>query len=260
MHIRPLGRTGLEVSVLGFGAFKIGRNQGIKYQQGYELPDDPQVDRLMATVRGLGISYIDTAPAYGTSEERLGRVLAPDLDEVVISTKVGETFQDGVSQFDYSPESTRASVERSALRLGRDVLDVVLVHSDGNDLPIQDSSGVVETLLALKAEGRVRAIGFSGKTTEGAFRSLEWADVLMVEFHIEDRSHEEVIREAHHRGIGVVVKKGLASGQLPASEAIGFVLAQPGVSSLIVGSLDEGHLRENAERAESTVAAMRAQS
>jgi len=89
---------------------------------------------------------------------------------------------------------------------------------------------------------------------------LEWADVLMVEFHIEDRSHEEVIREAHHRGIGVVVKKGLASGQLPASEAIGFVLAQPGVSSLIVGSLDEGHLRENAERAESTVAAMRAQS
>ena len=252
MHIRPLGRTGLEVSVLGFGAFKIGRNQGIKYQQGYELPDDPQVDRLMATVRGLGISYIDTAPAYGTSEERLGRVLAPDLDEVVISTKVGETFQDGVSQFDYSPESTRASVERSALRLGRDVLDVVLVHSDGNDLPIQDSSGVVETLLALKAEGRVRAIGFSGKTTEGAFRSLEWADVLMVEFHIEDRSHEEVIREAHHRGI--------ASGQLPASEAIGFVLAQPGVSSLIVGSLDEGHLRENAERAESTVAAMRAQS
>jgi len=254
MHIRPLGRTGLEVSVLGFGAFKIGRNRGIKYQQGYELPDDATVERLMATVRGLGISYIDTAPAYGTSEERLGKVLAQHQHGEVISTKVGETFQDGVSLYDYSPESTRASVERSARRLGRDVLDVVLVHSDGNDLPIQDATGVVETLLALKAEGRVRAVGFSGKTTEGAFRALEWADVLMVEFHIEDPSHEEVIGEAHNRGIGVVVKKGLASGQLPAAEAIGFVLAHPGVSSLIVGSLDALHLAENAEAAKRATA------
>jgi aryl-alcohol dehydrogenase-like predicted oxidoreductase len=254
MHIRPLGRTGLEVSVLGFGAFKIGRNRGIKYQQGYELPDDQTVERLMATVRGLGISYIDTAPAYGTSEERLGKVLAQHQHGEVISTKVGETFQDGVSLYDYSPESTRASVERSARRLGRDVLDVVLVHSDGNDLPIQDATGVVETLLALKAEGRVRAVGFSGKTTEGAFRALEWADVLMVEFHIEDPSHEEVIGEAHNRGIGVVVKKGLASGQLPAAEAIGFVLAHPGVSSLIVGSLDALHLAENAEAAKRATA------
>ena len=254
MHIRPLGRTGLEVSVLGFGAFKIGRNRGIKYQQGYELPDDQTVERLMATVRGLGISYIDTAPAYGTSEERLGKVLAQHQHGEVISTKVGETFQDGASHYDYSPESTRASVERSARRLGRDVLDVVLVHSDGNDLPIQDATGVVETLLALKAEGRVRAVGFSGKTTEGAFRALEWADVLMVEFHIEDPSHEEVIGEAHNRGIGVVVKKGLASGQLPAAEAIGFVLAHPGVSSLIVGSLDALHLAENAEAAKRATA------
>jgi len=254
MHIRPLGRTGLEVSVLGFGAFKIGRNRGIKYQQGYELPDDQTVERLMATVRGLGISYIDTAPAYGTSEERLGKVLAQHQHGEVISTKVGETFRDGVSLYDYSPESTRASVERSARRLGRDVLDVVLVHSDGNDLPIQDATGVVETLLALKAEGRVRAVGFSGKTTEGAFRALEWADVLMVEFHIEDPSHEEVIGEAHNRGIGVVVKKGLASGQLPAAEAIGFVLAHPGVSSLIVGSLDALHLAENAEAAKRATA------
>ena len=254
MHIRPLGRTGLEVSVLGVGAFKIGRNRGIKYQQGYELPDDATVERLMATVRGLGISYIDTAPAYGTSEERLGKVLAQHQHGEVISTKVGETFRDGVSLYDYSPESTRASVERSARRLGRDVLDVVLVHSDGNDLPIQDATGVVETLLALKAEGRVRAVGFSGKTTEGAFRALEWADVLMVEFHIEDPSHEEVIGEAHNRGIGVVVKKGLASGQLPAAEAIGFVLAHPGVSSLIVGSLNALHLAENAEAAKRATA------
>ena len=158
MNIRPLGRTGLEVSRLGFGAFKIGRNQGVKYQHGYELPDESEVGELLAAVLGLGISYIDTAPAYGLSEERLGRVLANHAAGPVISTKVGETFQDGVSPFDFSPEATRASIERSALRLGREVLELVFVHSDGNDLAIQDSSGVVETLLMLKAEGQVRAV------------------------------------------------------------------------------------------------------
>ena len=73
--------------------------------------------------------------------------------------------------------------------------------------------------------------------------------MLMVEFHGEDRSHEEVIREAHRLGIGVVVKKGLASGHLPASEAIRFVLGHPGVSSLIVGSLNAEHLAENVSAA-----------
>ena len=245
MNTRPLGRTGLEVSPLGFGAFKIGRNQGAKYERAYELPDESRVEDLLDRVLGLGINYIDTAPAYGLSEERLGRVLADHPSRPVISTKVGETFQDGVSRFDFSAEATRVSVERSGRRLGREILDVVLVHSDGRDLPIQDATGVVETLLELKSEGRVRAIGFSGKTVDGARRAIEWADVLMVEYHREDRSHEPVIREAHERGIGVIVKKGLASGRLPPAESIRFVLDQPGVSSLVVGSLDAGHLAEN---------------
>ena len=180
MNTRPLGRTGLEVSPLGFGAFKIGRNQGAKYERAYELPDESRVGDLLDRVLGLGINYIDTAPAYGLSEERLGRVLADHPSRPVISTKVGETFQDGVSRFDFSAEATRESVERSGRRLGREILDVVLVHSDGRDLPIQDATGVVETLLELKAEGRVRAIGFSGKTVDGARRAIEWADVLNV--------------------------------------------------------------------------------
>ena len=245
MITRPLGRTGLEVSPLGFGAFKIGRNQGAKYERAYELPDEPQVEDLLSRVLGLGINYIDTAPAYGLSEERLGRVLAAHSSHPVISTKVGETLQDGVSRYDFSAEATRERVERSARRLGCEMLDVVLVHSDGQDLPIQDATGVVETLVELKAEGRVRAIGFSGKTVDGARRAIGWADVLMVEYHPEDRSHESVIHEAHQRGIGVVVKKGLASGRLPAAESIRFVLDQPGVRSLVVGSLAAGHLAEN---------------
>ena len=142
MTARPLGCTGLAVSALGFGSFKIGRNRGIKYAESYELPDELGLRELMAGVLSLGMCYIDTAPAYGTSEERLGRVLADDGEGVVISTKVGETFEGGESRYEFTPESTRASVERSALRLGREVLDMVFVHSDGNDLEIQDQIGV----------------------------------------------------------------------------------------------------------------------
>jgi aryl-alcohol dehydrogenase-like predicted oxidoreductase len=112
MTARPLGRTGLAVSALGFGSFKIGRNRGIKYAESYELPDELALRELMAGVLSLGMCYIDTAPAYGTSEERLGRVLADHGERVVISTKVGETFEGGESCYEFTPESTRASVER----------------------------------------------------------------------------------------------------------------------------------------------------
>ncbi len=245
MRTRALGATGLEVTPLAFGAFKIGRNLGTKYEHAYELPDENQVRDLLEHVLDLGITYIDTAPAYGVSEERIGKILGERCDEFVLSTKVGETFEDGRSRFDFSADATRDSVARSARRLRRDVLDIVFVHSDGNDLAIQDDSGVVETLVELKTEGLVRAIGFSGKTIPGNRRAMDWADVLMIEYHHEDRSHEQVIDEAHARGLGVVVKKGLASGRLAAAEAIGFILDHPGVSSLIVGSLDPGHLAEN---------------
>jgi aryl-alcohol dehydrogenase-like predicted oxidoreductase len=106
---------------------------------------------------------------------------------------------------------------------------------------------VVATLQQLKAQGLIRAIGFSGKTVEGAHASLRWADVLMVEYHLEDRSHEDVIAQAASQGVGVVVKKGLASGRLPAEQAIEFILANPGVSSLIIGGLNLNHIRSNVE-------------
>ena len=245
MWTRALGATGLEVTPLAFGAFKIGRNQGTKYLRSYELPGEDQVRGLLDHVLDLGISYIDTAPAYGISENLIGTILGERSGEFVLSTKVGETFEDGRSRFDFSAAATRDSLARSAGRLRRDVLDLVFVHSDGNDLAIQDNSGVVETLVEMKAEGLVKAIGFSGKTVAGTRRALDWSDVLMVKYHRDDRSHEQVMDEAHARGLGVVVKKGLASGRLPPTEAIGFVLDHPGVSSLIVGSLDPDHLAEN---------------
>ena len=246
---RPLGTTGIMVSPIGFGAFKIGRNVGLKYPVGYELPDDAAVDRLLNGVLDLGITYIDTAPPYGTSEERIGRAIAHRRTEFVISTKVGEQFEDGRSQYDFSPAAIRASVERSRQRLQTVVIDLVFIHSDGRDREIIESSGAVETLLDLKSKGVIRAVGMSTKTIEGARLALQWADAIMVEYHLEDRAHEEIIAEAQGRGVGVVIKKGLGSGRLPPEEAIPFVLRNPGVSSLVIGGLNLEHIRANIESA-----------
>jgi aryl-alcohol dehydrogenase-like predicted oxidoreductase len=235
----------LAISPVGFGAFKIGRNQGVKYPTSYDLPDDATVTRLLNGLLDAGVDLIDTAPAYGLSEDRIGRAIAGRREEFTLSTKVGETFENGESVYDFSAESVRASVERSLRRLQTDVLDVVFVHSDGRDIEIIEQTPVVETLLEMKSRGLMRAIGFSGKTVDGARRALDWADVLMVEYHLDDRSHEDVISEAAGRGVGVLVKKGLAAGHLSAEEAIQFVLGNAHVDALVVGGLNLDHILAN---------------
>ena len=76
-------------------------------------------------------------------------------------------------------------------------------------------------------------------------QSLDWADAVMVEYHLDDRSHEAVIREAAGRGVGVVVKKGLAAGHLPPDESIRFVLRNRDVGSLVIGGLNRAHIQAN---------------
>ncbi|MCI0630298.1 MAG: aldo/keto reductase [Phycisphaerales bacterium] len=237
------------LSPIGFGAFKIGRNQNVKYAQGYDLPTDDEVSRLLNGVLDLGINYIDTAPAYGSSEERIGRAIGHRNLEFMISTKVGETFDNNRSTYDFSANAIRRSVTQSLTRLKRDRLDIVFVHSDGSDLHILNNTDVVPTLQSLKAQGLISAIGFSGKTTNGAAAALDWADSIMIEYHVEDRSHEPVIAEAARRGVGVIVKKPLASGRLQPASAIPFILANPNVTSMIVGGLTLDHIRQNVRTA-----------
>lgn len=250
MNQRPLGSTGIKVSALGYGAFKIGRNEKVKYPAHYDLPDESTVARLLDGVLALGIKLIDTAPAYGLSEERIGAALSARRSEFVLSTKVGETFEGGESRYAFDAESVRGSVMRSLTRLRTEVLDLVFVHAPADDVRVLTETPVVETLQRLKGEGHIRAIGISGKTVEAAELSLDWADALMVEYHRHDASHAGVIARASERGIGVVVKKGLASGHLKPQEAIPFVLNTEGVTSLVVGGLSLEHLAENVRIAE----------
>ncbi len=245
MDHRRLGSTNIELSVIGFGAFKIGRDVAIKYPAGYELPGDREVESLLNGVLDLGINYIDTAPAYGESERRIGQFLAHRRDEFVLSTKVGETFANGTSRYDFSAAAVTRSLKQSLQRLRTDHVDIVFVHSSGDDVHIIENTGVVEALQQARDAGHTRCIGFSGKTVEGDRAALAWADAIMVEYHLDDTSHEAVMREAVRRGVGVIVKKGLASGHLDAREAIPFVLRNEGVASMVIGGLNLEHIGQN---------------
>jgi len=235
----------MNVTPIGFGAFKIGRNQKIKYPSEYELPVIEEVRLLLNGILDLGINYIDTAPAYGLSEERIGECVSHRRSEFVLSTKVGENFEDGESVIDFSEDAVRSSIHRSFERLRTDVLDMVFIHSDGSDLTILNDTPTVSILQGFKDAGTAKGIGLSAKTVEGARQSLDWADAIMVEYHLNDRSFEPVMQEASDAGKSVMVKKGLSSGWLDPAEAIRFVVSNPCVTSLVIGGLNLDHMQEN---------------
>lgn len=245
MELRTLGSTGLRVSPLGLGTVKIGRDQQVKYPTGFTIPDDAAVRALFDLAWELGINVLDTAPAYGNSEERLGQLLPHKHDWIIVG-KVGEIFENGASSFDFSAEFTRQSVERSLKRLGRDYLDMVLVHSDGNDMRIIREEAACDTLQQLKQEGLIRAVGMSTKTVEGGLWCAEHMDVVMASYNLAYTDELPVLQRALELNKGVLIKKGLQSGHAQSvEEALRFVFAQPAVHSVIVGTINPKHLRDN---------------
>lgn len=256
---RQLGDTGLIVSPLGLGTVKLGRDQGVKYPNGFTIPDDAAARALLQQARELGINLIDTAPAYGVSEQRLGPLLRGQREDWVIVSKVGEEFDNGQSRFDFSPAHTRLSVERSLQRLETDRIELVLVHSDGNDVAILRDSGVYETLADLKREGKIRAFGLSGKTVEGGLLALQDGDCAMVTYNLAERGEQPVLDQAASQRKGILIKKALASGhavlagQDPVRASFELVFGHPGVTAAIVGTINPQHLAANAATAAAVI-------
>jgi len=253
---KPLGQTGLVVSRLGLGTVKFGRNTGLKYPSHFNLPSDGAIVKLLEVAASLGINYLDTAPAYGRSEERIGELLTGELRErFMIFTKVGERYQDRVSSFDFTKEAVLRSVYESRERLQREVLDVVLIHSDGIDENEEKFGEAFRALGELKARGVIRAMGMSAKTIEGARFAIERGDVVMLTLNEREREMEEVIGEAADTGVGVIIKKGFASGWFggeagdadPVARALGFVFGRKGVTTMVTGTLNGDHLRGSVE-------------
>ncbi len=241
MELRQLGRTGIDVSVVGLGTVTWGRLAGLNYAVPASLPDERRLADLLDTAEALGINLIDTAPAYGESEIRLGALLTGRRDRWRIATKAGEAFDGARSHFDFSRAAMLSSVTRSLRRLKTDHVDLVCIHSDGRDEGEAKFGRAVDALYRLKAQGRIGAVGFSAKTESGADWAAVRCDVVMLTLNQTDRSMIPVLEQARRHQAAVLAKKPLAQGRLPA-EALRFVVDQPAVSAAIVGTGDSEHL------------------
>lgn len=246
--LRPLGTSGIEVSAIGLGTVKFGRKQGVHYPDAFTIPDARSAGSLLTHARQLGINLIDTAPAYGDSEERLGQLLKGQRQHWVLCTKVGEEFDNGRSHFDFSPEHTRASVTRSLARLDTEVLDLVMVHSNGEDLHIIHQMGTLDVLADLKREGLVRAVGMSTKTVSGGIAAAEVCDAVMLTYNLEQREEASVLDRCRRLGKGALIKKALASGHVISKNAdsvqasMDLVFSHPGTTTAVIGTIESCHL------------------
>lgn len=259
---RRLANTDLEISPLGLGTVKLGRNKGIKYPTHFELPSDKEAAQLIGLAKELGINLIDTAPAYGNSEMRLGTLLTGQRQDWVICSKVGEEFdnQTGQSSYKFTPEHIQFSVERSLKRLNTDYIDMLLVHSDGNDVEIIKRFGLLQVLNDLKAQGKIRATGMSTKTIEGGLLALQQSDCAMVTYNLTHADEEPVLDFAAQHNKGILLKKALASGHIcthagedPVQASFNYIFAHPGVTSAIIGTINPEHLRSNVAAAEKAI-------
>lgn len=248
MFYNQLGKTTIKVSALGLGTVKLGRNENIKYPNSFNIPDDKKASDLLSHAHSLGINFIDTAPAYGTAESRLGHLLKGQRDQWILSSKVGEIFENGQSHFDFSTSHAIQSIEQSLQHLQTDYLDLILIHSDGNDKKILNTD-LCSTLQQLKKTGKVRAIGMSSKTIEGSLLAMEVCDVLMLEYNPINTEMQPVINLAAKQSCGVLIKKALASGHIdklskadPVVHAFDFIYQSPGISSIVLGTINPVHL------------------
>lgn len=196
MQRRRLGRTGLQVGVIGFGAAEIG----------YGRTEQAVVDRLLNGALDAGLDAIDTAECYLLSEEQIGKAVAKRRDEYALFTKVGHWPELG-----WSAAGIRQSLERSLQRLQTDHVDVVHLHSCGVD--VLEQGEALEALEQAREAGQTRFIGYSGDST-----AARWAvdsgrfDTLMISISIADQEPiAEILPLALEKDMGVIVKRGIAN-------------------------------------------------
>lgn len=262
------GKTGLEVSVLGFGGAELGFDGGVT---------DQQVAALLHPAIEAGLNVIDTASAYLASEQLLGRALVGRRDQVHLFTKCGAT--DGFSRSDWSARGIRSQLEQSLRALKTDHVELLQLHSCGIDT--LERGEAIDALEALKREGKTRFIGYSGDGDAAV-----WAvtcgrfDALQTSINVADQLVlEQALPLAAKASMGVIAKRPVANvvwrfgddgpddgyhssywrrmrvldfefTKRPLKEAVGIALRftafQPGLSTAIVGSSSPGRWAENA--------------
>jgi aryl-alcohol dehydrogenase-like predicted oxidoreductase len=261
MLYRDFGKTGLRVSVLGYGAGQLGA----------PILSDVDAGRLLNEVIDLGITLIDTARGYGTSEERIGKYLKHRRHEIVLSTKVGYDIP-GYSDWTY--DCVHAGIDAALRRLQTDVLDIVHLHSCPRTT--LEEGGSMRALEEAVQAGKVRVAAYSGEN-----EALDWAvdsnRFGSVEHSLsicDQRVIDGALARSTARDLGVIAKRPVANApwrfaECPKGEyaeeywwrwstmklerrdlswqelALRFAAFTPGVSSCIVGTTQLNHVQEN---------------
>ena len=270
---RTLGRTGTEVTTLGYGAMELRGAPA-----GPEISDE-QAEQVLNAVLDAGINMIDTSPDYGRSEELIGRFIAHRRGEYFLASKCGCVPGAGMgAEHVHTAENVRAGVEQSLRRMRTDYLDLVQFHRSLTRREFEEH-GALQALQDLQREGKVRFIGISGtlpnldeQIAMGVF------DAFQIPYSALQREHEGVIARASAAGAGIIIRGGAARGaptdwerrtyyMLPGSIprdrweqarldelldgidrmefTLRFTLSHPDLDTTIVGTRDVGHLQAN---------------
>lgn len=213
MRYREFGRTGMQVSEIGFGAWAIG---GKGWGEGC---DDAASAKALEKAWEGGVTLFDTCDAYGDghSEELIGNFLKGRRQQAVIVTKGGTNFRLPDRRKDFTPPYLTASLEESLTRLKTDYVDVYLLHVP--DAGWQDREQVFDTLAQIKKSGKARYVGLAMWGSADTMHAFETdrnnvTEVLECPFNILNKSNPGVIAEAEKRKIAVMTSQPLASGIL----------------------------------------------
>lgn len=196
-----LGRTGLNVTTLGYGAMEL--RSGVS---------DSEAARVLNAVLDAGINFIDTSIDYGQSEELIGRSIARRRSEYFLASKCGCVPGGAAGEHVHTAANIRAGVENSLRLLNTDHLDLVQFHRSLTRQEFEEH-GALQEALALKKEGKVRFIGVSGTLPNldeqigmGVF------DAFQIPYSALQRDHEDVIARASAAGAGIIIRGGVARG------------------------------------------------
>lgn len=207
MQARELGKSGLKVSAIGLGCM------GLSYGYG-PATDRNAAIQLIRTAVERGVTFFDTAEAYGANEELVGEALAPLRDRVVIATKFGFRNGDAHAGLDSRPERIRAVAEQSLRRLKTDRIDLFYQHRTDPDVPIEEVAGAVQELVR---QGKVKHFGLSeaGAQTIRRAHAVQPVAALQSEYSMWWREPEDAILPLlEELGIGFVPFSPLGKGFL----------------------------------------------
>lgn len=208
MEYRAFGRTGIDISAIGFGCWEIGG--------GYGSIEEAEFKAAVNRALDLGVTCFDTAEAYGfgASEQALARALGSRRKEAIITTKFGVGYPDKPNARDSSRQRIVASIEQSLKNLETDYVDVYMVHWPDVNTPFEEPMRALDDLVQ---QGKVRAVGISNFRLPQIETSMQTRRVDVAQYcwnMFDRRMQQEIFPYCREQGIGVMAYGSLAYGLL----------------------------------------------